>query len=102
MTGLNEDINFTWKHLLAIVSIIGFVATMLVCGFGLLGAKADQQTVVKLAADMACKADKSEVVRVETQVRYQIQEVKKDLQKDIGEVKETLDKIYVYILKDAK
>jgi len=73
----NEN-NFTWKHLLAIISIIGFVVTIIVGGFALLNEK----------------ADKKEVTRIEDRIETQIADVKKDLKEDIGEVKKRVDDIF--------
>ena len=73
----NEN-NFTWKHLLAIISIISFVVTIIVGGFALLNEK----------------ADKKEVTRIEDRIETQIADVKKDLKEDIGEVKKRVDDIF--------
>ena len=73
----NEN-NFTWKHLLAIISIISFVVTIIVGGFALLNEK----------------ADKKEVTRIEDRIETQIVDVKKDLKEDIGEVKKRVDDIF--------
>ena len=73
----NEN-NFTWKHLLTIISIISFVVTIIVGGFALLNAK----------------ADKKEVTRIEDRIETQIADVKKDLKEDIGEVKKRVDDIF--------
>jgi len=73
----NEN-NFTWKHLLVIISIIGFVVTIIVGGFALLNEK----------------ADKKEVTRIEDRIEIQIVDVKKDLKEDIGEVKKRVDDIF--------
>ena len=73
----NEN-NFTWKHLLVIISIIGFVVTIIVGGFALLNEK----------------ADKKEVTRIEDRIETQIADVKKDLKEDIGEVKKRVDDIF--------
>jgi len=89
----NEN-NFTWKHLLAIVSIIGFVVTFIISGFALLETKADQSMVIKIAEKQAEKAEKTDVIRMEDHIEKQIVDVKKDLKEDIGEVKKKVDDIY--------
>jgi len=78
MSAQKNENNFTWKHLLAIISIISFVVTIIVGGFALLNEK----------------ADKKEVTRIEDRIETQIADVKKDLKEDIGEVKRRVDDIF--------
>ena len=95
---MEPENNFNWKHLVGMVAVVGVVAAAIIGCFGLIAAKADKTTVDKIVSTVLQKADKTEVIRVETQVKCQIQEVKKDLQKDIGAVQQKLDKIYDHML----
>ena len=95
----DDDSNFTWKHFAWLFSALGVVVVIIICSIGLFGAKADQTIVTKLESIVDQKADKVEVIRVEDRLGHQIQEVKEDLQKDIGSVQVKLNQVYLLLLK---